>query len=128
MGRREENHLTLPLWGFDPQHPCSVLRPGWGGSSKTQPGLKVGGFHPLPSCREPITALCPKAGGTQSWSVPGAQSSSPGAQHSRAGPWLSPEPTNMDKEVSLIDFSFLFLLSFIATAPGSSQGGLEGLT
>lgn len=38
--------------------------------------------------------------------------------HSRAGPWLSPEPTNTDKGVSLIYFSFLFLISFIATAPG----------
>lgn len=107
MWTREGTHQT-PTWGFDPQHPCSVL--GW--EQQNTAWVKGGRFPSIPQLLG-----APHWFVSQSWGDTGLECPS--------GQTLPlPRATNMDREVSLIHFSFLFLISFIA--PGKWEVTAEG--
>lgn len=108
MWARQGKHLSLLLWGFDPQHPCSVL--GAANTAWAESG-RVPSFPQLPSL------LCvPKLGGHSpgvSWGL-------------RAQPCRAQPGCPQSHKHTQGGFTDLFLISFIAPAPGKREVTAEG--
>lgn len=100
--KRNKQHLSLSLWGFDPQHPCSML--GWGAANTAW--AESGMFPSFPQL--PSLLCVPKLGGHSPGVSQGLR-----AQPCRAQPGC-PQSHKHRQEVSLIYFSFPSLLLLLA--------------
>jgi len=131
-GGGEPDPPPSPVWEFEPQHPRSVLGPGWHGRAANNLGLKAEGFHPFRSCWKPIAVSCPQSCVPQprrcgvGWGLPRGAKLKPRCR----GPYCTAEPdpgcpqspANTNEEV----FADLFLASSIATAPDQREVTAEG--